>query len=364
MSENGTEEASPKRLREARERGEVWQSKELTGGVVLLAVAGALNSLGDTFLAEHLGSFEAVFRAAHSAELSSRTASDVFVSTLARIASRVALPLIVLAAASAALGTLLQTRPLFAPKAVGFKLERVNPVAGFKRIFSTKQLIEVARSLVKVLALAWALWPVLSEVVVQAAPHVNSSSTSALLHAGHLTTKLMFRAGAVLVALGILDAFYQRWRFHREHRMTKDEVKREHKESEGDPTTKHQRDRMRREILEHNTLEQVRRASVLVVNPQHYAIALHYDVDDNADSDRAPEVLAKGIDDLARKMMQVARELGIPIQRDITLAHALYALEPGEEIPAKLFDAVAAVLHAAWAESAESQQQAPSHEKT
>ena len=160
----------------------------------------------------------------------------------------------------------------------------------------------------------------------------------------------LWRVALALVALGALDLAYQRWRFLRDQRMTREEVEREHKEDEGDPHAKQERARLRKEIVEHGVLEAVRRADVLVVNPTHYAVALQYD---DAAGDEAPEVIAKGQDHLARRMIDAAREAGVPVMRDVPLAHALYDLELGDLIPEPLYDAVAAVLQAAWAESAE-----------
>jgi len=147
----------------------------------------------------------------------------------------------------------------------------------------------------------------------------------------------------------VLDVLYQRWRFRQDQKMTKDEVKREHKESEGDPHSRQERERLHREILSQATLDQVRKADVLVVNPTHLAIALKYDEESDQE---APEVLVKGQDELARRMIDAAREAGVPVLRDLPLAHALWELEEGDEIPETLYEAVAAVLRAAWAERA------------
>ena len=154
------------------------------------------------------------------------------------------------------------------------------------------------------------------------------------------------RVGGAIAALAILDFLYQKWRYLKDQRMTKDEVKREYKDAEGDPHAKQQRDRLHKEIVEHNMVESVSLADVLVVNPTHLAVALHYD-DDAAN---APEITAKGSEHLARRMIEVAEQAGVPVVRDVPLARALFQLELGDEIPEALYDAVAVVLHAAWSE--------------
>ncbi|MEZ4247319.1 MAG: EscU/YscU/HrcU family type III secretion system export apparatus switch protein [Polyangiales bacterium] len=175
---------------------------------------------------------------------------------------------------------------------------------------------------------------------------------AAALHAaGAVIPSLLFRVGGAALAIGVLDVLYQRWRYRQDQKMTKDEVKREYKDAEGDPHAKQSRERLHREILEHDAVEQVRSADVLVVNPTHLAIALKYD----ADANEAPEVLARGQDGLAQRMIEAARQAGVPIFRDVPLAHALHELEVGEEIPERLYDAVATVLQAAWSEREESE---------
>lgn len=135
--------------------------------------------------------------------------------------------------------------------------------------------------------------------------------------------------------------------------MTTEEVKREHREAEGEPQAKRERQRVHREIVEHGILEEVRRADVLVVNPTHVAVALRYEEEEGEGEDAAPEILAKGQDHLAKRMIEAAREAGVPVMRDVPLARSLFELEVGVEIPETLYEAAAAVLSAAWREREE-----------
>jgi flagellar biosynthesis protein FlhB len=170
---------------------------------------------------------------------------------------------------------------------------------------------------------------------------------AALTGTGSLVATLMIRVGSAMAGIAVLDVIYQRWRYRRDQRMTKEEVKREHKEAEGDPHQKRERERLHREILAHDTLEAVRRADVLVVNPTHLAVALRYDEEGELD---APEIVAKGGEELAARMIRAAEEANVPVMRDVPLARALFELEVGDEIPEPLYEAVAILLHAAWAE--------------
>ncbi len=178
---------------------------------------------------------------------------------------------------------------------------------------------------------------------------VGQGAMSALTASGVLAIRLLLRVGAAIAALAVLDALYQRWRYRQDQRMTKEEVRREYKESEGDPHLKRERERVHREVVTHGVLESVRDADVLVVNPTHLAVALKYDAEGELD---APEIVAKGQEDLAQRMIRVAEAEGVPVMRDVPLARALFELEVGVEIPERLYEAVAVILRAAWAERA------------
>ncbi|MBC7173548.1 MAG: EscU/YscU/HrcU family type III secretion system export apparatus switch protein, partial [Polyangiaceae bacterium] len=241
----------------------------------------------------------------------------------------------------------LQVGALFAPGRIAPRLDHLDPTKGFRRIFSKASVVELAKSFVVLAILVHIAWGALADGTTGIARAAALGPASLLEAAGALVLRVMLRTGVALLAIGIVDFFYQRYRHVQDQRMTKDEVKREHREADGDPQSKQQRARMHQEIVEHAAVEEVRLADVLVVNPTHYAVALSFDREGEQD---APEVRAKGVDHLARRMIEAARESGVPVLRDIPLAHALYALEVGEQIPEALYEATAAVLQAAWDE--------------
>ena len=150
-------------------------------------------------------------------------------------------------------------------------------------------------------------------------------------------------AGGLLLLLGVLDLFVQRRRLQKDLRMTREEVKREHKEEEGDPALKAERMRLHREVLAHRMVMDVPRATCVIVNPTHVAVALRYDREDG-DDDAAPIVLAKGEGDVARRIVAAARAAGIPVLRNAPVARSLLACELGSTIPERLYEAVAEVL--------------------
>jgi flagellar biosynthetic protein FlhB len=244
------------------------------------------------------------------------------------------------------LASVLQTGPLLALDAVAPDLSRLNPFPGIARMFTRRQAVELLKSLAKIGLVGWLAWGVLRDGLRGIVALAGRDAHVALAAAGTLGRTLLVRAGVAMLAIAILDVFFQRWQFAQDQKMSKKEVEREHKESEGDPHTKQERERLRREILAHDVVENVRRADVLVVNPTHLAVALEYDGDEGD----APTVVAKGQDELARRMIEAAREAGVPVLRDVPLAHALTELDLGDEIPEVLYEAVAAVLKVAWAE--------------
>ncbi len=344
MASDKTEEATPKKLRDARKRGEVPRSRELATAAVLLAAAAALHASGDGIVAALRQTFSLSLRAIRGELVASPTA---VLEACAALGARAIAPVVLAIMAAAFLASFLQVGALVSFEPISPKLSKLDPIKGVRNLFSQKQLLELLKSLAKIGIVGWVGYAVIRDGLRGIVGLSARDPSSAIAAAGALGGSLILHVGAAMAAVAVLDVLYQRWRFRQDQKMSKDEVKREHKESEGDPHSRQERDRLHREILSQATLEQVRKADVLVVNPTHLAIALKYDQESEQE---APEVLAKGQDDLARRMIDVAREAGVPVLRDLPLAHALWELEEGDEIPETLYEAVAAVLRAAWAE--------------
>jgi len=345
MSDDKTEEPTPKRLREARERGQVARSRELGTAVLLLATGGALGSVGP----EWVGAFRQLYEPALAAARGELPLSPAAaLSWGIGVAAEQSLALLAILVLAAALASVVQTGPLLATKALGFDAARLDPIAGAKRIFGKDAWVELARSVLKVTIVLWVVVGVLEDATHGVIALVGRDASATLSALGAVVTTLLFRAGGGMLAVAVADVLYQRWKLSKELRMTQEEVKREHKDSEGDPHAKGERERVRREIAQHDTAEAVRNASVVVVNPTHVAVALRFDEDGESG---APEVVAKGMEEQALRIRRIAEEAGVPIVRDVPLARGLFELDLGQEIPEQLYEAVAAVLHAAWAES-------------
>jgi flagellar biosynthesis protein FlhB len=333
VSGERTEAPSPRRLREARRRGQVGASAELTGACALAGGLGALALGGDAVAAELA---RAIRAALSDAVLSPAPPAAALLAAGGALLRAALLPCAGALGGALAAG-LLQSGFLFAPGALAPRLERLDPVAGLRRLFSLAQLGTAALGLARAAALlaVGALWlrGALPSVVglARLEPGVAWRALPSLLG-------LALRLALVLVAFGVLDLARARRRHTRSLRQTRDEARREHREDEGDPALKGERRRAHRNLAEAGP---VARATVVVVNPTHLAVALRHE----RGGPDAPRVLAKGAGRAAARIRSAARRAGVPVVRDVPLAQALHRLvEVGEELPEELFEAAAAVL--------------------
>ncbi len=334
-----TEQPTQKRLDEARGRGELAQSRDLVSAAALTAALVALVVGGPESVTRLLG----YWRAALAAAPAGGSPSGALWAGTGALGRVLAVPLA--AAAAAALGVgLLQTRGLVALGAIKPDLGRLSPAAGLRRAFGGEAAREVGKGLLKVALVGLLAWVTVRPVLGGVAALAGASGARILALLGALASRLAMRVALVALALGVADYLFAHRRHRRRLMMTREEVKRESKESEGDPSHRAERQRLHRELMEQRMVAEVRKADFVVVNPDHIAVALRYD----RDGDAAPVVIASGERLLAERIKQVARESGVPIFRDVTLARSLRGLPEGEEIPAALYQAVAEVLRVVY----------------
>jgi flagellar biosynthesis protein FlhB len=333
------EDPTPRRLRRAREEGDSGASgyaAQALAFVVAVAVApSAVRALASR-AADDLR--DAIGRAASGGHGGSALAADA--SAMATTVVSLSFPVLLAAACAGAAAHVVQTGGGVATKKLAPSLERLDPFRGIRGIFSSTRLFAVVRALVAGTVVGWLAWRGLADHIVDVA-RVGGQTRWIAVVAGEVAGGLAWKAGLVGLALGLVDVLVTRRAWMRRLRMSKDEVKREHKESEGDPHVKAARERAYRELLHQASVNAVRSASVVVVNPTHLACALRYD---EKEGDEAPVVLASGEGDLAARIVQAARDYGVPVVRDIPLARALVELEVGDAIPEALYEAVAEVL--------------------
>lgn len=331
-----TEEATPQRLKKAREDGDSGSSAyaaQATGFVVAVAIVPwAVRALV-------LQSSEAL-RVAIADAASEHPSVRIDPFELGQSVLMLVVPIVAAVGVAAAVAHLVQTGAVMATTRLALKLERLNPFEGLKNLFSTTRLFAVVRALVAALLVGWLAYRGILDHVVDVARLRGRIQWAGPLVA-ELAGTLAWRAALLGLGLGLLDLVVTRSAWRKRLRMGKDEVKRERKDADGDPQLKAARERARHEMLAQVTVANVRQATVVVVNPTHLANALRYDVDAG---DQAPVLVASGRGDLAAAMRRAAEQCSIPVLQDIPLAHVLIELPVGQEIPETLYEAVSEVL--------------------
>lgn len=338
MSDEKTEKPTQKRLRDAKKKGQHAKSQDVTAAVVLLAVTVCLAAAASMTA----GRLAAVVSRLLD-DLGQVRGSTELMPSLVAIAGEgilCILPFVFTALFAGIAGSAMQVGLNFSMEPVTPKFDKLNPAQGLKKIFSMKSVIELVKTIVKAAAMVAVLWKVITGLL----PALMSSAylpPASIAAAGwDAVLHLVFGALVLFLIVGPLDFGIQKFQFLKDQRMSKDEVKREHKESEGDPQLKGKRKQIAREIANSAPKQTVPGASVVVTNPTHYAVALRYVPGETA----VPIVVAKGVDEEAAVIRQLAQEHRVPIVADPPLARALYTLPLHDPIPERMFEAVAAIL--------------------
>lgn len=335
-----TEAPTQKRLDEAREKGQVPRSRDLSAAFVLLAAGGALYFMGAPLGGRLASIMRTSLGLTRAQSLDSSALLPAFETAILQALIAVA-PVLACTLAAAVLAPLAIGGWTFSGQAMAPKFERMDPIAGFGRMFSINGLVELAKSMAKFLLVGavgtLVVWSNLDALMNLGREPV----AAAITHASYISGQALLALAGSLMLIAAVDAPYQMWQHRRELKMTREEVRQEHKEQDGSPEVKGRIRQLQRERAQRRMMRDVPKADVIVVNPTHYAVALRYD-----DSKmRAPIVVAKGVDLMAAKIREVAAEHNVPIFEAPPLARAMYrSVEIGGEIPAQLYAAVAQVL--------------------
>lgn len=335
-----TEEATPKKLRKAQEEGDSPISAFASQSVAFLTAV----ALAPAAIAALASRTTTDLRAAIARAGDATPVAAFDPLPLATAVVSLTVPILAAAAVAAAVASVVQSGGIIATKRLQPKLERLDVIAGFKNLFSTSRLVAVLRAALFGAAVAWFAYSALREHAGDIARTAGRLPEAAGV-AAVLALDVVKRAAILGLFLGVLDIVVTRRSWSKKQRMSKADVKREHKESEGDPQLKAARDRAHHEMLQAATIANVQKASVVIVNPVHIACALRYDEEDG---DEAPVVVASGQGDFAARIVDAARAYGVPVLQDIPLARALVELEVGSAIPEALYEAVAEILREAW----------------
>ncbi|WP_172147034.1 MULTISPECIES: flagellar biosynthesis protein FlhB [Pseudomonas] len=342
-SESGadkSEEPTEKRLRESREKGQIARSRELNTLAIMLAGAGGLLAFGGSLGSALLSIMSGNFSLSREVIMDERSMM-IWLLASGKVAVDAVLPLFLALLIASIVGPIALGGWLFSAKAMAPKMSRMNPLAGLKRMFSTKALVELLKALAKfTLVLAVAL-AVLSANIDDLLAMAHEPLQSAILHAAQVVgwSALWMACGLVLIAA--VDVPFQLWDNKQKLMMTKQEVRDEYKDSEGKPEVKQRIRQLQREMAERRMMQAVPQADVVITNPTHFAVALKYD----PSKGNAPVLLAKGGDFTALKIREIAQEHKVMLLESPALARAVfYSTELDQEIPAGLYLAVAQVL--------------------
>ncbi len=280
-------------------------------------------------------------------ENAGRPAQDVVSTTLELAVQALFLmlrtvgPVVAVAVLCAVGATFAQTQFLVSGESIRPKFSRISPFQGIKRLFSLKSVIETVKSLLKITLLMVIIYISIRDMFQESSQYLYTDIPSACHHLLDIAIQMVIRISIAFVALAALDFLYQWWDYERQMKMSKQEVKEEFKQMEGDPQVKGKIKELQRRRAQSRMMQQVPGADVVIRNPTHFAVALRY----KPDQDSAPIVLAKGQDSLALRIVQVAEEHHIAVMENVPLARALYAqTELNREIPPELYGAVAEVL--------------------
>ena len=338
---NKTEKATPKKRRDERKKGNVFKSQDAVAVAGLLGTFATLWLLTGTF-AQQLGGFMTLCLATAGEE--SRDVGGVCgelavqgIVLVVKTVGIVALAAILCAVAA----TFAQTRFLVSAESMKPKFSRLSPLQGFKRLFSLKSLVETLKNLIKIAILMAIIFLSIRDMFLESSNYLYTDLTAAAAHLVEMAGEMVVRICIAFVAVAAMDFLYQWWDYEKNMMMTKQEVKEEYKQMEGDPQVKGKIKEIQRRRAQQRMMQQVPGSDVVIRNPTHFAVALRY----KPDQDDAPIVLAKGQDNIALRIVQIAEENKVAVIENVPLARALYAqAELNQMIPPELYGAVAEVL--------------------
>lgn len=335
-----TEDPTPKKLEEARRKGQVAISREINNWVMLCAGTIVVLAMAPSMMIDLMGTLKTYIEMSYDLPESPGGMKIVVTDALLEVLKILSLPLLFLIAA-AFLGPYLQVGPLFAPEIIKMDLSKISIIKGFGRLFSMKSIMEFVKGLLKISVISVVGYLILEPFYGGIEHMVGLSMEMTLNEMKILVMKLLIGILVVLFLIAIADLMYQRYEHFKKMRMSKQELKDEYRQSEGDPHVKAKLRQLRQEKARARMMQSVPDADVIITNPTHYSIALKYD----PDTMEAPVLLAKGVDELAMRIREVAKEHDIIILPNPPLARVLFdTVEVDEAVPPEHYKAVAEVI--------------------
>lgn len=336
-----SEKATPKKLRDARKKGQVAKSQDFPSAFTfIVSISGALAMA--KYFYEALASFIIVcFKSISHRDLDMQNRAGGYISTALQVIFNTSIPLMVMVSIIGVLVSFLIIGPVFSMEAMKPDIKKLNPVTNLKNLFKVKTFVELLKSIFKISGAVVLIYTVVNDSLGDLISTAGLPVIVSTMVFSEFLFKVVLRVGLFFIVIGILDLAFQKHNFAKEMKMEKFEVKQEHKDTEGDPHIKSKRRQAAQEIAYQDGPGATRRAKAVITNPTHIAIALEYD----AAVEPAPKILTMGLDVVAEQIMKVALDNNIPIMRNVELAHTLYYKgNISDYIPEDTYEAVAEIL--------------------
>ena len=337
-----TEKATPKKRREARKKGQVFQSREISTAMVLMFVFIALRIFGSNIYNQIIDFSRKVFTEypeiedLYMPDILLRIYTDAVIVLLKAVG-----PILLIALLTGLIVSYAHDGFLFTLETLKPKFDRINPLSGFKRLFSMRSLVELLKAVLKIVIIGFVSYSYLNNQAQAILSLMDTELLNIASFIGLTSLNLAIRICVALIILGAADFGYQWWEYEKNLKMTKQELKEEYKQTEGNPEIKSKIKQKQRQLSMHRMMQEIPKADVVITNPTHYACVLKYD----AEVSPAPTLVAKGQDYIALRIKEIARENKVEIVENKPLARSIYdAVDIGQAIPPELYQAVAEVL--------------------
>ena len=337
-----TEKATPKKKADARKKGQVFQSREVSTGFILLILIVSLKVFGPTIYDQLTLYFKRIYQEylVNSANLDFAMLANIALESI-MVLIKTILPILLISAVAGLIAGYVQVGFLLTLEPLKPQFSRINPLSGFKRFFSLRSMIELLKAIIKIIIVGTVAYSYLSDQTKQVLTLMDTTLAGVLLYIGNAAISVSIRICIALVILGLLDYIFQKYDYEKNLKMTKQEVKEEFKQQEGNPEIKSKIKQKQRQMSMKRMMQEVPNADVVITNPTHFAVALKYDTQKSP----APFVIAKGQDYIALRIKEMAQQNKVQVVENKQLARTLYStVEIGEAIPPELYQAVAEIL--------------------
>ena len=336
-----TEKATPRRRRDARKKGQVAQSREISSVLILMTTMGVFYFAGSWIFYNISGLFTETYENIDALTLNSAAEAGLFLRTITHYLVAILIPIFLPIVVAAVIANIAQVGFEMHSQPMQPKLSKLNPISGMKKLVSLKSLVELIKSLVKIVVVGAIAYKIIEKEMRYFPSLMQKSVVDILLFIASVAFKIFFFVCLILIVLAALDYVYQRWQHEKSLKMTKQEVKDERKQTEGDPKIKARIRSIQLEMAQRRMMEAIPEADVVITNPTHLALAVKFDAKEMI----APKLLAKGSGFIAERIKEIAREHNVPIVEDRPLAQTMFKMvEVGDLIPVELYRAVAEVL--------------------